>query len=47
MRGVDEKSLHAFDFQALLPLMRETEETMLRENEDWRAVVASREIEIP
>lgn len=47
LQALKERILNAIDFAALLPLMREAEEAMLRENEDWRAVVESREIEIP
>ncbi|HEV7903125.1 MAG TPA: hypothetical protein VGO96_04725 [Pyrinomonadaceae bacterium] len=47
LKTLNERIMNAENFMALLPLMRETEETMLRENEDWRAVVESREIEIP
>jgi hypothetical protein len=47
LKTLKERIINAEDFPALLLLMRETEETMLRENEDWRAVVGSREIEIP
>jgi hypothetical protein len=47
LKDLNKRTLNAIDFAALLPLMRETEEAMLRENEDWRAVVKSREIEMP
>jgi len=41
------KMQEARDMVSLLPLVREAEETMLHENEDWRVVVRFHELELP
>jgi uncharacterized phage-like protein YoqJ len=39
--------VHAEDLKNFLPLVREAEETMLHENEDWRVIVRFHELEPP
>ncbi|GAG20776.1 unnamed protein product [marine sediment metagenome] len=47
LEEIKEQMMIAQNLESFLPLVREAEETMLHENEDWRVVVRFHELELP
>jgi hypothetical protein len=47
LEELKEQMKEASDLEAFLPLVKEAEETMLHENEDWRIVIRFHELEPP
>lgn len=47
LKELKDKMVRVQDYDGFLGLVKETEETMLHENEDWRVVVRFHSPEVP